>query len=111
MQAWKLAAGRIFPRQQMGAQPMGANGETVDELALERYPETQRIAVSPEPRPRSVPRARTCTRRFSACALARGGGARMRCCGGRPGTSEAAWASSLAGHEDGSTVVINRRRN
>ena len=43
LQAWKLAAGRIFPRQQLGAQPMGANGETVDELALERYPETQRI--------------------------------------------------------------------
>jgi acetyl-CoA C-acetyltransferase len=43
LQAWKLTAGRIFPRQQMGAQPMGPNGETVDELALKRYPDTQRI--------------------------------------------------------------------
>ena len=29
--------------QQLGAQPMGPNGETVDELALKRYPDTQRI--------------------------------------------------------------------
>jgi acetyl-CoA C-acetyltransferase len=29
--------------QQLGATPMGPNGETVDELALKRYPETQRI--------------------------------------------------------------------
>jgi len=29
--------------QQLGATPMGPNGETVDELALKRYPETKRI--------------------------------------------------------------------
>jgi acetyl-CoA C-acetyltransferase len=29
--------------QQMGATPMGLNGETLDELALKRYPETPRI--------------------------------------------------------------------
>ena len=36
-------AGLMAVFQQLGAQPMGPNGETVDELALKRYPDTKRI--------------------------------------------------------------------
>ena len=36
-------AGLTAVFQQMGAQPMGLAGETLDELALKRYPDTERI--------------------------------------------------------------------